>query len=121
MTVVLTMLLTLGSTDVDFFEKKIHPVLVEHCYRCHSSTAKKLRGELLLDSRWGWQQGGESGAVIVPGEPEKSRLISALRYEKLEMPPKAKLPASVIADFARWIEMGAPDPRAKKTREPSRQ
>ncbi len=119
MTVVLTMLLTLGSTDVDFFEKKIRPVLVEHCYRCHSSTAKKLRGELLLDSRWGWQQGGESGAVIVPGEPEKSRLISALRYEKLEMPPKAKLPASVIADFARWIEMGAPDPRSKKTREPN--
>jgi len=101
----------------DFFEKKIRPVLVEHCYKCHSTTAKKLRGKLLLDSGWGWQQGGESGAVILPGEPQESLLISALRYDKFQMPPKAKLPASVVADFVRWIDMGAPDPRARKTRD----
>lgn len=107
---------TFDSRQVEFFEKKIRPVLVEHCYKCHSTTAEKLKGELLLDSRWGWRQGGESGAVIIPGNPDESVIISALRYDTFEMPPKAKLPPAVIADFYEWIKMGAPDPRAKETR-----
>ena len=85
---------------LEFFEKRIRPVLAEHCYQCHSTTAKKLRGELLLDSRWGWQKGGESGPPIVPGKPEESRIVKALRYESFEMPPKAKLPKTVIADLS---------------------
>jgi hypothetical protein len=101
--------------ELEFFEKNIRPVLVKNCYKCHSASAEKLKGELLLDSRSGWQQGGESGAVIVPGHPEDSVLISALRYDKFEMPPKAKLPAAVIADFEKWIAMGAPDPRSEET------
>jgi len=106
----------IDDRGAEFFEKKIRPVLVEHCYPCHSANAKKLRGGLMLDSRWGWQTGGESGPTIVAGEPEASLILKALRYESFEMPPKAKLPETVIADFFTWIEMGAVDPRKKKTR-----
>jgi len=97
-----------------FFEKKIRPVLVTHCYPCHSARAaavKKLRGGLRLDNREGVRKGGDSGAVIVPGKPDKSLLLEAMKYETLEMPPKGKLPLSVIADFRNWITQGAPDPR----------
>jgi hypothetical protein len=97
---------------MEFFEKKIRPVLVEHCYSCHSQQAKKLRGGLFLDSREGARRGGDSGPALMPGHPDKSLLIRALRHEAdLAMPPKGKLPATVIADFVRWVEMGAPDPR----------
>ncbi len=112
MTVVLTALLTLSSTDVDFFEKKIRPVLIEHCYRCHSAASKKLKGGLRLDTRRAIRRGGESGdPSVVPGEPEKSLLLAAIRYEDLEMPPDRKLPSRVIADFEKWIRLGAADPR----------
>ncbi len=96
-----------------FFEKKIRPVLVKHCYSCHSADAKTLKGELLFDNRAGWMSGGASGQVIVPGEPGKSLLIHAIQWKDqgLAMPPKAKLPAEVVADFEKWIKMGAPDPR----------
>ena len=99
--------------QIEFFENKIRPVLAEHCYQCHSADSKKLKGELLLDSRPGWMAGGESGAVIVPGHPGESLIISALRYEKFEMPPKKKLDEEVIGNFIEWIEMGAPDPRTE--------
>src|SRR5262245_4145455 len=100
------------SRGVDFFEKKIRPVLVEHCYACHSQEAKKVRAELLLDTRDGLLKGGESGPAVVPGNPGKSLLLQALRQtDDLRMPPNKKLPDAVIADFAKWIEMGAPDPR----------
>ncbi len=104
------------ASELEFFEKRIRPVLAENCYSCHSAAAEKLRGGLLLDSRWGWETGGDSGPAIVPGKPEESLLLSALRYESFEMPPRAKLPNEVIADFVRWIERGAADPRARKTR-----
>ena len=94
-----------------FFENRIRPVLVQHCYACHSSRAKSLEGELRLDHRSGIRKGGESGPAVVPGDVKKSLLISALRYEEFEMPPKKQLPANVVADFVKWIEMGAPDPR----------
>ena len=99
--------------QVAFFEKKIRPVLVEHCYKCHASTAEKVRGELLLDSRAGIRQGGAGGAIIVPGRPDKSRLIQALRHTDPDtaMPPKGKLSEAIIADFEAWVRMGAPDPR----------
>ena len=99
------------TEQIDFFEKKIRPVLVEHCYKCHSATAKKVRGGLLLDSRDGLRRGGDSGSVIVPGDPAASRLIKALRYDELQMPPDGKLPDKVISDFETWIKQGAVDPR----------
>jgi hypothetical protein len=105
---------TLSTDQVDFFEKKIRPLLVEHCYECHSSTSKKVKGDLLLDTREGTLKGGENGAVIVPGDPDKSRLIKAVRYTDpdLQMPPKnKKLADAQIADLVAWVKMGAPDPR----------
>jgi hypothetical protein len=105
----------LTAEQVTFFEKKIRPVLVKHCYGCHSDQAaekQKLRGGLRLDSGPALLKGGDSGPVIVPGKPAESLLLSALRYEDFEMPPKGKLPDAVIADFVSWIEMGAADPRA---------
>ncbi len=98
-----------------FFETKIRPVLVTQCGKCHASSAKKLRGGLRLDSREGLRRGGDSGPAIVPGKPDQSLLIRAIRYrdEELQMPPKAKLPDAVIADFEVWVKMGAPDPRTE--------
>lgn len=93
------------------FEKRIRPALVEHCYACHSREKGEPKGGLLVDSREGLLQGGESGAALVPGNPDDSLLLEALRHEGLEMPPEKKLPAELIADFAEWIRRGAPDPR----------
>ena len=104
----------LDLAAVDFFEKKIRPVLVENCYKCHSAQSEKVKGGLLLDTREGLLKGGETGPAIVPGDTEKSLLIKAVRYhdEKLQMPPKdKKLSAEQIANLEIWIKMGAPDPR----------
>lgn len=100
-----------GDDDKAFFEEKILPVLKKHCYECHSSDAKKLESGLKLDTRQGLLRGGEMGVVIVPGKPDESRLLKALRYEKLEMPPAAKLPGDIADDFEEWIRRGANDPR----------
>jgi hypothetical protein len=96
-----------------FFEAKIRPVLATQCGKCHASTAEKLRGGLRLDSREALRLGGDSGPAIVPGKPDESLLIRAIRYsdDELRMPPKAKLPGVVVADFEAWVKMGAPDPR----------
>jgi hypothetical protein len=101
----------LTAAQAEFFESRIRPVLVEHCYSCHSAEAKPLRGGLLLDSRDGLRTGGDSGPAITIGQPAESLLWSALRHESFEMPPDRKLPDTVIADFERWIADGAPDPR----------
>src|SRR5438874_10014007 len=75
---------------IEFFEKKVRPVLVEHCYQCHSQSSKKLKGGLRLDSRAAMLRGGDSGPAVVPGRPDQSRLIDAVRYQnvELQMPPK---------------------------------
>ncbi len=99
---------------VDFFEKKIRPILVKHCYECHSVNADAIEGGLLLDSREGMRQGGESGHAVVPGNLQESMLINAIRFEDIEMPPDGQLPETVIADFEKWIKLGAPDPRDGK-------
>ena len=103
--------LVFDQAGVEFFEAKIRPVLLEHCYECHSVEAKNVKGGLRLDSREATKQGGDSGAAVVPKNVEESLLIDALQYESFEMPPKGKLPDAVIADFKKWVEMGAPDPR----------
>jgi hypothetical protein len=104
------------ESGVEFFEKKIRPVLVEHCYSCHSRQANKERGGLLLDSRDALRRGGDNGPAIVLGKPGESLLIQAIRHAdpKLKMPKAGKLPANIIADFERWIALGAPDPRDDK-------
>ena len=104
-----------------FFESKIRPVLVKQCYECHSADAKKLGGKLLLDAPSEMIAGGESGPSLIPGNPDESLIIQALRYDGLEMPPKKPLPESVIADFVTWVKLGAPDPRedAPKSAKPA--
>lgn len=101
----------LTAAELEFFEKKIRPVLVEHCYECHAADAKAVRGGLLVDSATAFRAGGDSGPAVVPGDPEGGTLLDALRYETFEMPPKQKLPQHVIDDFEKWITQGAPDPR----------
>ncbi|NNM28455.1 MAG: DUF1549 domain-containing protein, partial [Akkermansiaceae bacterium] len=100
------------AEDLQFFEARIRPALVENCYKCHSAE-EKIKGGLSLDSREGVRHGGDSGPAVVPGDLEGSLLWTAINWadEDYEMPPKKKLPADVIADFKKWIEMGAPDPR----------
>lgn len=99
--------------QIEFFESRIRPVLAQDCYECHSTAGKK-KGGLLLDSRAGWQKGGDSGDVIVPGKPGESLLLRTIRHQEpdLKMPKSgAKLEDRVVQDFEKWIAMGAPDPR----------
>ncbi len=109
-------------SGLTFFEKKIRPVLVDNCYKCHSSDAELLKAEFLLDTRIGIRKGGVSGRdAVIPGDVAGSHLIEAIRYgnEEFQMPPDGKLPDSVIADFEAWIAMGAPDPRSGISLKPS--
>ena len=100
------------APGIAFFESRIRPVLVERCYECHSSTAKKLRGGLRLDTREGTRTGGDGGPAVKPGNLDESLLFQAISgLSGVErMPPKGRLSASVVADFRQWIKMGAPDP-----------
>ncbi len=105
-----------GENDTDFFEKRIRPIFVERCESCHSASKGKTNGGLALDTRDGWKKGGESGIPVVPGEPDKSLLIHAVRYDAdgPQMPPKeagGRLTASEIAAFTEWVIRGAPDSR----------
>src|SRR4030095_10340117 len=85
------------DAGLDFFESKVRPALVEHCYKCHSAGAEKLKGGLLLDSREGVLKGGDSGPAVVPGKPDESLLVKAVRRldKDLAMPPKKELPEAV--------------------------
>lgn len=102
---------------VEYFETHVRPLLIEHCYKCHSSSAQKREGGLLLDSMAGWSVGGGKGAAIVPGEVDASLLISAVRYADpdLQMPPDAALPKDAVEALERWVAMGAPDPRDQES------
>jgi cytochrome c553 len=101
-----------ASEGTDFFEKRVRPILVERCQECHEEAGKK-KGGLALDSRAGWVAGGDSGAAVIPGRPEESRLIEAVRYKNrdLQMPPKNALSEAEVQVLERWVAMGAPDPR----------
>jgi mono/diheme cytochrome c family protein len=106
-----TSLVASADEGTEFFESRIRPLLTERCIECHGDS--KQEGNLRLDSRAGWQAGGDQGAVIVAKDQSKSRLLSAVRYknENLQMPPSKKLSDREIADLATWIDLGAPDPR----------
>jgi Protein of unknown function (DUF1553)/Protein of unknown function (DUF1549)/Planctomycete cytochrome C len=105
----------LTAEQLNFFESKIRPVLVEHCYSCHGPEVDKVQGGLRLDQRMGWQAGGDSGdPSIIPGDPTNSPLLKAIKHDGAiaAMPPDLPpLPASIVSDLSHWIEMGAPDPR----------
>jgi hypothetical protein len=104
-----------NPAGVEFFEKKIRPVLVEQCYGCHSASVKSPMGGLMVDSGAGLQRGGSSGqSAVTANAPEKSLLLAAIKRDgKLKMPPAAALAPEVVGDFETWIKMGAPDPRAE--------
>ncbi len=99
------------ARKLEFFESRIRPVLIEHCYECHGPNARILGGNLSLTSREGHIKGGDSGPVIIPGNPADSILLQSLRYESIEMPPSGKLGEAVQRDFETWIADGAVDPR----------
>lgn len=97
----------------DFFERRVRPILVEHCYECHSEAAQESQGGLLLDRRSAWLKGGDTQAAVVPNNPESSLLIEAVKYQDpdLQMPPDGPLDAKKIELLERWVRMGAPGPR----------
>jgi hypothetical protein len=101
----------------DFFASKVEPLLKQRCFECHSHE-KKIKGGLALDSKSGWENGGESGPAIVPRKPEASLLIKAVSHveKDLKMPPKKMLPAAEIALLAEWVRQGAHDPRVSLRR-----
>jgi hypothetical protein len=102
-----------SATDLEFFEKKVRPILVERCYECHSAEAGKSKGGLTVDSRPALLKGGDNGPALIAGVPDKSLLITAIRYQKreLQMPPKSPLPAAEQRVLEEWVKRGAPDPR----------
>src|SRR2546430_5359541 len=99
--------LKFSREEVEFYQKQVQPILEENCYNCHSHQADKIKGGFVLDSREGLLKGGDDGAVIVLGEPEKSVLIKAVRHEDedLKMPPKKKLTEAEIMTLAQWVKM----------------
>lgn len=112
-----------AGDDAEFFEKKVRPILVARCYKCHSTTTKRSGG-LALDTQAGWAKGGDSGPAVRPGDPDGSPLVQAVRWtdEDLRMPPResgGKLSSDLIADLEDWVRRGAPDPRATTRTTPS--
>jgi len=104
-----------ANIDIDRqnqFEKWVRPTLTQYCLPCHSSETES-NGGLVLDSRYGWEKGGDSGRAIVPGSSEESLLIKAIRFNhpKLQMPPDKKLPSELVAMMEAWVNDGAFDPR----------
>jgi len=109
----------LSAADLQFFETRVRPILVDRCYKCHSHDADKIKGGLMLDTREGMLHGGDTGPAIAPGKPEDSLLVDAISYKDadLQMPPKGdKLPDNEIADITDWIRRGAFDPRSLVTK-----
>ncbi len=107
---------TPNAKDLQFFQDKVQPVLAENCYKCHSHSAEKIKGGLVLDSLAGLLKGGDSGPALVPGKPDESLIIKAIHQtdENLQMPPKGKkLSTDKIADLEKWVQMGAPWPGAE--------
>ena len=101
-----------NDSGIEFFEKRIRPLLVERCIECHGP--EKQKGGLRLDFKQGWEVGGDSGPALVPGNLTESRIIHAIHYEDadFQMPPKNKLSDEAITDLEDWIAIGAPDPRS---------
>lgn len=99
-----------NTDQIEFFESEIRPLLVNHCYSCHSAQAATIFKGLLLDSREGMVRGGESGPAIIPGKPHESGLIQRIQGKPILMPPTGALQDTQIGALIRWVEMGAPWP-----------
>src|SRR5688572_3057254 len=95
--------------QVRYFEEKVRPILAENCYKCHGS--EKQKGSLRLDLRDSALAGGESGPAIIPGKPDESALVEAIKWQALEMPPTGKLTETQISTLTEWIRLGAPMPK----------
>ena len=100
-----------GDADAGFFTGKVEPILRQRCYSCHSHAAGKMKGGLSLDWKSGWAKGGQGGPALVPGKPDESPLIEAVRRQGSEMPPDEALPEAEVATLVEWVRRGAPDPR----------
>lgn len=103
-----------SSTRLDFFEQSIRPVLVDHCYKCHSDIQDEAAGGLRLHTREGIRRGGLNGPAVVPGDVDESLLFAAIQYSTLQMPPDEKLSDEVVEDFRKWINDGALDSRSNQ-------
>src|SRR5262245_51390853 len=103
---------TISKEGIQFYEQKIKPIFAENCYKCHSHAANKAKGGLMVDSAGSLRKGGDTGPIIVPGEPDKSLLLRAVRQTgDLKMPPgDKKLSDEQIALLGQWVRMGAPVP-----------
>ncbi|MCA9121694.1 MAG: PSD1 domain-containing protein [Planctomycetaceae bacterium] len=101
------------TEGANFFERRVRPILAEHCYECHSEEAGEQQGGLLLDRQAGWLKGGDTGKAVLPNEPDASLLIRAVRYEdeELQMPPEEQLDAAQVRILEQWVTRGAPGPR----------
>jgi len=106
------------SEHLEFFESKVRPVLVEHCYECHSGQSKVLKGGLRVDSRAALLKGGDSGEGVLPGKPDESPMIQAVRWDGFEMPPAGKLRPDQIAALEQWVKLGAPWPGSDEGPQP---
>jgi hypothetical protein len=106
----------LTKDQLEFFESKIRPIFADNCYKCHSPSKGAPKAGLELDWKGGWQKGGGYGPVIIPGDPDKSELIQAVRYtdSNLQMPPEGKLSTDQVNNLVTWVRMGAPDPRTTR-------
>ncbi len=106
--------LPFSDEDIQYFERKIRPILVQHCYSCHSIDAKVLHGGLRLDTAESVRKGGDSGPTLVPGQPDESLLIHSIQYDSdIKMPPKGKLPDAEIKELTQWVRRGAPYPKSQ--------
>ena len=107
-------LATPSAEDIEFFEKTIRPLLVEHCYECHSQNADPVFAGLKLDTAHDVLAGGDGGKIVTPGKPDESSLIQAIRFEagsEIQMPPEGKLPDQAIAALTEWVRRGVPFPK----------
>ena len=99
-----------SAQDIEFFEGKVRPLLVKHCYDCHSTDAEKLQAGLYVDSREGMIKGGDNGPAAIVGKPDESLLIDAVKYKSYEMPPDKKLADNEIEILEKWVKKGLPWP-----------
>lgn len=106
--------LSTGDEKEAYFREKVEPILRARCFECHSHETSVMKGGLTLDSKSGWEQGGDSGPAILPGMPEKSLVIQAIHYDGLEMPPTERLPVAEVEILTEWVRQGAIDPRQTK-------
>ncbi|MCA9198117.1 MAG: PSD1 domain-containing protein [Planctomycetales bacterium] len=108
-----------SDEQIEFFETHVRPLLVQHCYECHSTDAEEVQADLYVDSREGMVERTTFGPVVIPGKPDESLLISAVRYESSEMPPDKKLSDQQIAALEKWVAIGAPWPEVTSSPAPT--